>query len=86
MRYVVLLVCSCVAFAQSPGKPGVTDPIKDPRQIPGHANPGPVPQSTPQPQAADDESGRSSKKAKKTNRTKKTNKTKSKSEQPATTK
>ena len=51
MRYVALLVCSCVVFAQSPGKPGVTDPIKDPRQIPGHANPGPVPQSTPQPGA-----------------------------------
>jgi hypothetical protein len=66
MRYVVLLVCSCVAFAQSPGKPGVTDPIKDPRQIPGHENPGPVPRSTPQPRAANDESGRSRKKVKKT--------------------
>jgi hypothetical protein len=55
-----------VAFAQSPGKPGVTDPIKDPRQIPGHENPGPLPRSTPQPRAAEDESGRSRKKVKKT--------------------
>lgn len=70
MRYVALFVCSCVMFAQSTGKPGVTDPIKDPRQIPGHANPGPVPQSTPQPGAAADESGRSRKKAKKSKKSK----------------
>jgi hypothetical protein len=81
MRYVVLLVCSCVAFAQSPGKPGVTDPIKDPRQIPGHANPGPVPRSTPQPQVADDESGRSRKKVKKTKK-----KTQTKQTEPSTSK
>jgi hypothetical protein len=75
MRYVVFLVCSCVMFAQSPGKPGVTDPIKDPRQIPGHENPGPLPRSTPQPGVTPDESGRSRKKVKKS-RKKSTNKQK----------
>ena len=65
MRLIALLVCSCIVFAQSPGKPGVTDPIKDPRQIPGHANPGPIPRSTPQAGAGADEDGRSRKKVRK---------------------
>ena len=49
MRTFALLLCSTLAFSQTSGKPGVTDPIKDPRQIPGHENPGPIPRATPQP-------------------------------------
>jgi hypothetical protein len=50
MRTLVLLIVGSLAFAQSPGgKPGVTDPIKDPSQIPGNPNPGPIPRATPQP-------------------------------------
>ena len=77
MRYVAVLLCAGLALAQSqtPGKPGVTDPIKDPRQIPGHANPGPIPRSTPETGSNTDQSNKSEKKAKKTK------KSKSKSEQ-----
>lgn len=55
MRGIALMLCSSLAFAQAgafaqaTGKPGVTDPIKDPRQIPGNPNPGPIPRATPQP-------------------------------------
>jgi hypothetical protein len=51
MRLALILLASCVMYAQT-GKPGVTDPIKDPQQIPGRANPGPIPRSTPQPRPA----------------------------------
>jgi hypothetical protein len=82
MRYVAVLLCAGLALAQSqtPGKPGVTDPIKDPRQIPGHANPGPIPRSTPQAGSAADQGSKSEKKAKKTK------KSQSKSEQKPTSK
>jgi len=59
------MLCSTLVFAQTPGKPGVTDPIKDPRQIPGHANPGPIPRETPQPAPSAPEKSQSRKKAKK---------------------
>ena len=57
MRFAALLLASCALYAQT-GKPGVTDPIKDPQQIPGRANPGPIPRTSPQPDArakADDQ-------------------------------
>jgi hypothetical protein len=47
MRFAALFVASCVLFGQS-GTPGVTEPIKDPLQIPGRSKPGPMPRSTPQ--------------------------------------
>ena len=53
MRTLIFLIAGSLAFAQSPGgKPGVTDPIKDPSQIPGNPNPGPIPRATPQPAPA----------------------------------
>ena len=48
MRLAALLLASCVLYGQT-GKPGVTDPIKDPQQVPGRANPGSIPRATPQP-------------------------------------
>jgi hypothetical protein len=51
MRLAVFLLSSCVLFGQATGKPGVTDPIKDPQQIPGNAHPGPIPRATPLPAA-----------------------------------
>jgi hypothetical protein len=74
MRCIAILLASSLVLAQTPGpgKPGVTDPIKDPRQIPGHENPGPVPRPEPQPvkpaldtTKASDKSEKSEKKAKK---------------------
>ena len=69
MRLAALLLASCVMYAQT-GKPGVTDPIKDPQQLPGRANPGPIPRSTPQPGSehkVDDQNraGKTTKKGKK---------------------
>ena len=52
MRAFAFLLCSSLLLAQAPGKPGVTDPIKDPSQIPGNPNPGPFPRATPQPKPA----------------------------------
>jgi hypothetical protein len=74
MRCIVLLLSSTLVFAQTPGKPGVTDPIKDPRQIPGNPNPGPIPRATPQPEPPAPEKSRSRKKAKKTKTPHKTEK------------
>jgi hypothetical protein len=51
MRVAVILLASCVLYAQT-GKPGVTEPIKDPQQVPGKAHPGPIPRETPQPAAS----------------------------------
>lgn len=65
MRAIAILLCSSLVFAQAPGKPGVTDPIKDPSQIPGNPNPGPLPRATPQPKPSADESSRTRKKTKK---------------------
>jgi hypothetical protein len=65
MRWCVLLLCSTLLFGQAPGKPGVTDPIKDPRDLPGNPNPGPVPRATPQPSEPAADQTRSRKKVKK---------------------
>jgi hypothetical protein len=56
-------------FAQAPGKPGVTDPIKDPRQIPGNPNPGPLPRATPQPKLPPEKSKKEKPKKHKTKKT-----------------
>ena len=52
-------------------KPGVTDPIKDPSQIPGNPNPGPLPRATPQPRPPAQESSGAGEKNKKTKKAKK---------------
>ena len=49
MRYIAVLLFSSVVFAQSGGKPGLTDPIKDPQDIPGNPNPGVIPPRERQP-------------------------------------
>jgi hypothetical protein len=73
MRTVVFLMVTSLAFAQSPGgKPGVTDPIKDPSQIPGNPNPGPIPRATPQPAPAGKADTSGSKPKKKSKAKKKT--------------
>jgi hypothetical protein len=71
MRAFAFLLCSSLLLAQAPGKPGVTDPIKDPSQIPGNPNPGPLPRATPQPKPAADESSGAQEKNKKTKKAKK---------------
>ena len=58
MRITALLLACCVMYAQT-GKPGVTDPIKDPQQIPGNPHPGPIPRQTPPPAASKPDQTRS---------------------------
>ena len=79
MRLTLVLLSACVLYAQT-GKPGVTDPIKDPQQVPGKPNPGAIPRETP-PASAPDAGKKTRSRAKESKSTKKSEKPKA--NQPA---